>query len=57
MKKPLLFLLFTVFCSSCITNKKITIVITNSSQVSIDSKIYGSDLEDVKPNLELPLIP
>lgn len=56
MKKTIL-VLFTLLSFGCVINKSVHIDIINSSNVEIDPKISGSDVEDIKPSLEIPLIP
>jgi len=56
MKKLILIILPLVF-SGCVIHKEIHITIKASSDIKIDSAIYGSDLEDIKPSLEIPLLP
>lgn len=51
------FILCTLLFTGCVIPKEVHIVIKDSSNISIDSKITGSDLEDLKPSLEIPLIP
>jgi len=57
MKYKLLFILCTLFFTGCVIHKEIHITIKASSDIKIDSAIYGSDLEDIKPSLEIPLLP
>lgn len=57
IKLKLTLILCVFLFSSCIIQKEVHINIKDSSYISIDSAISGSDLEDLKPSLELPLIP
>ena len=57
MKCKLAFIMITLLFTSCVIHKEIHITIKDSKAIEIDSNIYGSDLEDIKPSLEIPLIP
>ena len=57
MKYKLMFMLCILLFTSCVTNKQISINITNSSDVSIDTNIKGSDVEDIKPDLNISGLP
>jgi hypothetical protein len=58
MKKFFL-LIIILLLSSCVIKKelKITIMDTEGAPSEIRAYITGSELEDIKPELELPLIP
>ena len=57
MKSKLRFILITLLFTSCVIHKEINITVKDSQEIKIDSAIYGSDLEDVNPSLEVPLLP
>lgn len=57
MKSKLFFILSILLFTSCVIHKEIHITIKDSQEIKIDSAIYGSDLEDIKPSLEIPLLP
>jgi len=55
--RKLKFILLGFFFSSCVIQKEVNIIVKDSNNVEIGTKISGSDLEDLKPSLEVPLIP
>lgn len=57
MKNKLLFILCTLLFTSCVIHKEIHITIKDSSDIEIDSAIYGSDLEDISPDLDISPFP
>lgn len=57
MKYKLLFMISTLLFTSCVIHKELHITVKDSSNVGIASAIYGSDLEDISPELEFPFIP
>jgi len=57
MKYKLLFMISTLLFTSCVINKSIHIVITNSSDVEIDAEMRGSQLEDLAASVKVPLLP
>jgi len=57
VKSKLRFIISALLFTGCVIHKEIHITIKASSDIKIDSAIYGSDLEDIKPSLEIPLLP
>jgi hypothetical protein len=55
--KKLTLILLTLLLGSCVINKSVHIDIVDSSQVEVDTDITGSDVEDINPDLEVPLFP
>lgn len=51
------YILFAFLLTSCVIQKEVHIMVKDSSNVKIDSEISGSELEDLKPSLEVPLTP
>lgn len=51
------YILFTFLLSSCVIQKEVNIIIKDSSNIGIETKVSGSDLEDLKPSLKVPLLP
>jgi len=57
MKYKLLFMISTLLFTSCVINKELHITVKDSSDIEIDSAIYGSDLEDISPDFDISPFP
>lgn len=55
--KRFIIILMALLLSGCVIHKSVHITIKDSSNIGVDSAIYGSDLEDISPELDFPLIP
>jgi len=47
----------TLLFTSCVINKELHITVKDSSDIEIDSAIYGSDLEDISPDFDISPFP
>jgi len=50
-------IILMIFCGSCVIKKTIDIKIIDSDNVEVKPNIFGSALEDVGPDLSIPLLP
>lgn len=53
MKKPLLILILLL--SGCAIKKEVYIYVNDSANAKLNITVSGSDLEDIKPKLSLPI--
>lgn len=56
MKRFILVFLLLLL-NSCVIRKEISITVYDSDGVELDIFMQGSDLDDIKPSLKMPLIP
>lgn len=47
----------TLLLNSCAIKKEIKVYVIDSENVEIKPSMFGSAFEDVKPSIDLPLIP
>jgi len=55
--KKLALVLIILLSSSCVIKKEISITVYDSDGVELDIFMQGSDLDDIKPELKVPLLP
>jgi len=55
--KKLFLILIVLLSSSCVIKKEIKITVYDSDGVELDIFMQGSDLDDIKPELQIPLLP
>lgn len=53
MKQLLLFLILLL--NGCIIKKEVSVYVNDSARAKLNITVTGSDLEDIKPELSLPL--
>jgi len=55
--KKLFAIIAALLLSSCVVKKEVSIFVYDSDEAEVDVLLKGSDLEDLKPELALPLSP